>query len=135
MGGKEGCWWWESFLCATLHFGLHGGICVVHNFGSPNVLVVPSLHSLSPNHLHHTCSRPCRRPSESQKIRAREMGCVNNPKATRPHVHKMLGMCVSPKVFVVPSLHSLSPNHLHYTCARPFRRIKDLNYEGKGNGL
>jgi hypothetical protein len=32
---------------------------------SPNVLVVPSLHAFFTNHTHHTCARPCRRPSMS----------------------------------------------------------------------
>ncbi len=75
-----------------------------------------------PNHLHHTFARPCRRPSKSQKMGARAMGCGKSLQATRSHVHKMWGMCVSPKVLVVPSLHSLSPNHPHHTCARPCRR-------------
>jgi hypothetical protein len=32
---------------------------------SPNVLVVPSLHAFFSKHTHHTCARPCRRPSMS----------------------------------------------------------------------
>jgi hypothetical protein len=88
---------------------------------SPNVLVVPSLHSLFSNHPHNTSTRPCRMSSKSQKMGARAMGCGNCPQATRPHVHKIWWMGVSPNVLVVPSFHGLFSNHPHNTCARPCR--------------
>ena len=76
-------------------------------------------HGLSPNHPHHTCARPCRKPSKSYKMGAEAEGCEKCPLATRPHVHKM---CVSPNVLVVPSLHAFFSNHTHHTSARPCRR-------------
>jgi hypothetical protein len=87
----------------------------------PKVLLVQPLNRLFSNQPHHTCARPCRRPSKSQNNGARARGCGKCPQATRPHVHKIWCMCVFPNVLVVQPLHGFVSKKPHHTCARPFR--------------
>ncbi len=63
----------------------------------PDVVVVLIFLGLSPNHPHHTCARPYRKSSKSQKMGPRAMGCGYCPKATRPHVHKIMVHVCLPK--------------------------------------
>jgi hypothetical protein len=98
----------------------------------PNVLVVQPLNGFFSNQPHHTCARPCRRPSKSQKMGARARGCGKCPQATRPYVHNIWCMCVFPNVLVVQPLHGLFFTTHVQDHAEAHRRVKRW---GQGQGV
>ncbi len=100
----------------------------------PHVVLLPSFLGLSPNHPHHTCTRPCTMPLKIQKKGARPMTSGNWPTAPRPHVHKnrvyvCLSKCCS-VTFIPWSLPQPPSSHMYKTMYNAWKESKD---GGKAN--